>query len=77
MMHQIGLEKDNKNKDEYKNSVYTNDPHINIRVSDEESSYHYYYLMEVLKIKKWYCILSCFYHCNRLNSPYLEFIKTP
>ena len=56
---------------EYKNLIFPNNSHINLRACDAASSYHCTSPSTGSNIPKWDCILNCCFDCLRMNSPYL------
>ena len=53
---------------EYKNKIFPNNSHINLRACDAAISFS----INGSNIPIWDCILNCFYDCPRMNAPYLE-----
>ena len=57
---------------EYKNQIFPNDSHINLRASNVASSYHCTSPITESNIPKWDFILDCCSDCTRNNAPCLE-----
>ena len=56
---------------EYKNQIFPNNPHINLRPCDAVLSYHCPYIITESFMKKWGCILNCCSDCPGMNALYL------
>ena len=54
---------------EYKNQIFPNNSHIDLRAYDTASSYHCPYQISRPKTTKWDCILNCFADCLGMNAP--------
>ena len=53
---------------EYKNQIFPNNSHINLKACDAESSYHCPSPITGSNIPKWDCILNCCSGCPKINA---------
>ena len=60
---------------EYKNQIFSNNSHINLRACGSVSSYHCPYPINGPKIPKWGCIFNCCSDCSRMNGSYLNSLE--
>ena len=65
------LQRSNIGFTEYKNQIFTNNWHINLRACDTAPLYHCPSPITGSNITKWYSILNCCSDFPRMNDPYV------